>query len=93
MQFSVEEGGCYIYCGTDSGDIVKLVVTVGGDGVRESVGLQVQTCAVMRTGRGGGGGKDVNAGKFAGGASGFVECGLVGKWGEQLRTILQYLLA
>ena len=72
LQFSVEESGCYIYCGTDSGDIVKLVVTVADDGVRESVGMQVQTCAVMRTGRGGGR-KDVNAGKFAGGASDSVE--------------------
>ena len=75
MQFSVEESGCYVYCGTDSGDIVKLVVTVepdddAGRGVRgESVGMQVQTCAVMKTGRLGGGKKDVNAGKFAGGAS------------------------
>ena len=73
MQFSVEESGCYVYCGTDSGDIVKLVVTVAPDdaGDRgESVGMQVQTCAVMKkTGRVGGGKKDVNAGKFAGGAS------------------------
>ena len=66
LQFSVEEGGCYIYCGTDSGDIVKLVVT--DNGLRESVGLQVQTCAIMKTG-GRVGKKDVNAGKFAGGAS------------------------
>ena len=67
MQFSVEESGHYIYCGTDSGDIVKLVVTAD----RSKVVLQVQTCAVMKRGRviGSGGGKrDVNAGKFAGGA-------------------------
>ena len=69
MQFSVEESGHYIYCGTDSGDIVKLVVTADRD--RSRVVLQVQTCAVMKRGRviGSGGGKrDVNAGKFAGGA-------------------------
>ena len=67
MQFSVEESGHYIYCGTDSGDIVKLVVTAD----RSKIFLQVQTCAVMKRGRliGGGGSKrDVNAGKFAGGA-------------------------
>ena len=69
FQFSVEESGHYIYCGTDSGDIVKLVVTADRD--RSRVVLQVQTCAVMKRGRviGSGGGKrDVNAGKFAGGA-------------------------
>ena len=75
LQFSVEGSGCYIYCGTDSGDIVKLVVTLASDdaGVRvrgKSVSMQVQTCAVMKkTGRVCGGQKDINAGKFAGGPS------------------------
>ena len=50
----MEESGHYIYCGTDSGDIVKLVVTAD----RSKIFLQVQTCAVMKRGRviGGGGG-------------------------------------
>ena len=72
----MEESGHYIYCGTDSGDIVKLVVTADRS---TRVVLQVQTCAVMkRAGRvigsgGGGGKKDVNAGKFAGGAQVHLE--------------------
>ena len=72
----MEESGCYIYCGTDSGDIVKLVVTDGGGGAvadSSAIGIQVQTCAVVKTGKvvgGAGGKKDVNAGKFAGGALG-----------------------
>ncbi len=65
FQMSVEEDADFVYCGTDSGDIVKLVAVPGKGGKTE---LLVQACAAVKRKNGSNGErKSATAGKFSGG--------------------------